>query len=378
MLARLVPRAVVPVLAGILTLATGLVPAQAASSPGWRITKILPVSSDLDSVAATAAADAWAAGFSCGNPCANASLLVDRWNGTAWRGISAPSDVPASVGSAVVAASSASNAWVFAGISGGVDYTDALHWTGGAWATTTQFPAWVGITSAVAPSRTDAWAFGQFIFPYAPYVAHYDGTSWSQVAFPIAPAKSSASSPSNVWVIGQTLATPSTPPQVTTMHWDGQSWQQVPLPPITLPTGDNMQPAGILAVTPNNVWADAILTAGEGVAPGAVLLHWNGKAWSQVTVPYPTYQPGSLAQDGHNGIWLSVYGDATENYNPYLVHDVNGHWSRIAVPAATGYTTQLSMLSWIPGTHSVWAVGNTFPVQNTNGISQGIILKDGN
>src|ERR1019366_8216260 len=293
MLARLVPRAVVPVLAGILTLATGLVPAQAASPPGWRITKILPVSSDLDSVAATAAADAWAAGFSCGNPCANASLLVDRWNGTAWRGISAPSDVPASVGSAVVAASSASNAWVCAGISGGVDYPDALHWTGGAWATTTQFPAWVGITSAVAPSRTDAWAFGQFIFPYAPYVAHYDGTSWSQVAFPIAPAKSSASSPSNVWVIGQTLATPSTPPQVTTMHWDGQSWQQVPLPPITLPTGDNMQPAGILAVTPNNVWADAILTAGEGVAPGAVLLHWNGKAWSQATVPYPTYQPGS-------------------------------------------------------------------------------------
>jgi hypothetical protein len=126
------------------------------------------------------------------------------------------------------------------------------------------------------------------------------------------------------------------------------------------------------------VWADAILTSGEGVAPGSVLLHWNGQAWSQVTVPYPTDQPGSLAQDGHNGIWLSVYGDATENYTPYLVHDSHGHWSRVAVPTVPGdANTQLSMLSWIPGTRSVWAVGETFPVDNPDGVSQGVILKYG-
>jgi hypothetical protein len=376
---RFMSRAVVPVMAGVLTLATGLASANAASSPGWRISKVLPVSSDLDSVAATAAGDAWAAGFSCGNPCGDSSLLVDRWNGTAWRRISAPSDVPASIGSAVVAASSASNAWVFAGISGSAGHTDVLHWTGHAWGSTTQFPDLSAITTAVAPSPTDAWAFGQITFPFSPYAAHYDGTSWVQVPFPINPARASASSASDVWVIGETVVT-SGPGQVTIEHWDGQSWQEVALPPVTLPAGDSLQPADILAITPDNVWADAFVMAGQGemvrVAPGTVLLHWNGTVWSQVTVPYPTYQPNSLAQDGHGGLWLSVDGDASENYNPYLVHDVNGHWHRIAVPAVAGDTTQLGRLSWIPGTHSVWAAGNA--IQTTSGTSQGIILKNGN
>jgi len=167
--------------------------------------------------------------------------------------------------------------------------------------------------------------------------------------------------------------------QVTIEHWDGQSWQDVALPPVTLPAGDSLQPADIAAITQDNVWADAYVMAGQGemvsVVPGIALLHWNGTVWSQVTVPYPTYGPSSLAQDGHSGIWLSVHGDASENYQPYLEHDVNGRWSRVAVPAAKGYTTQLSMLSWIPGTRSVWAAGNT--VQSINGLSRGIILKNG-
>jgi hypothetical protein len=136
-----------------------------------------------------------------------------------------------------------------------------------------------------------------------------------------------------------------------------------------------MQPADVVAITPSNVWADAFLSAGQGVAPGVVLLHWNGKAWSQVKVPYPTVEPSSITQDGHNGIWLSAYGST--NFKAYLDHDSNGHWSQVAVPAVKGSTTQLSMLSRIPGTSSVWAAGITYPNQNPNGISQGIILKYG-
>ena len=47
-----------------------------------------------------------------------------------------------------------------------------------------------------------------------------------------------------------------------------------------------MNGAGIVAITPDNVWADAFLSAGMGVAPGIVLLHWNGGGhWQRVAVP---------------------------------------------------------------------------------------------
>lgn len=125
------------------------------------------------------------------------------------------------------------------------------------------------------------------------------------------------------------------------------------------------------------MWADAYLSQGMGIANGTVLLHWNGRAWSRISVPYPTSQPGPLTQDGHGGVWLSGYGTASTNFRAYLYHDNGGHWSRVAVPAAASSTTQLSALSAIPGGHSVWAAGESLPNPNPSGTSQGVILKYG-
>jgi hypothetical protein len=98
-----------------------------------------------------------------------------------------------------------------------------------------------------------------------------------------------------------------------------------------------------------------VVTSGQGQV---TIEHWDGQSWQEVALPPVTLPAGDSLQP-----------------DPYLVHDVNGRWSRVAVPAAKGYTTQLSMLSWIPGTRSVWAAGNT--VQSINGLSRGIILKNG-
>ncbi len=56
--AGLIRRAALPAAAAALTLVTGLLPAQAAT-PGWRVTEVLPASTEIYSTAATSAANAW-------------------------------------------------------------------------------------------------------------------------------------------------------------------------------------------------------------------------------------------------------------------------------------------------------------------------------
>jgi formylmethanofuran dehydrogenase subunit A len=38
------------------------------------------------------------------------------------------------------------------------------------------------ITTAVAPGAKDAWAFGENVDSFSPYVVHYNGKRWSAVA----------------------------------------------------------------------------------------------------------------------------------------------------------------------------------------------------
>jgi hypothetical protein len=369
--AGLIRRAALPAAAAAFTLVTGLLPAQAAT-PGWRVTQVLPASTEIYSTAATSATSAWAVGTSCGDPCAGGTdLLTEHWTGSQWQAIAPPAGFSTSVGDAVTAASSPSNAWVFANQGTNVDRAIALHWNGSSWTGQSTFPAWSGVKASVVIGKRDAWAFAQIISPNSNYVAHYNGTRWSKVAFPgkVIPQDASALSSRNIWAVGQGSST------MGIVHWNGTSWTRVQLPKVSLPAGHRMNGTGIVAITPDNVWADAFLSAGMGVAPGIVLLHWNGKAWSRVSVPYPTVQPGAITQDGRGGVWLTAYAPAT--FKPYLYHDNGGHWQRVAVPAAASSSTQLSALSWIPGGTSVWAGGASFPDSNPNGISQAAFLKYG-
>lgn len=351
-------------------------PAPAATSPGWRVTRVFPVNSEFGSIAATSASDAWAAGFSCGSPCSAEPLLAAHWNGTAWRKLAPPAGLSSSVGNAVVAASSASNAWFFANIGASTDYAEALRWNGTAWGAGTKFPAWSAIKAAVTFGSTRAWAFGQAgDTTVTPYVVRWNGIKWARVAFPIFPQDASATSASNIWVIGETPATSTTASRVAVAAWNGSRWRKVTLPRISLPAGESLQPQNIIAAGAKNVWADAFPTKGQGVAEGIVLLHWNGTAWSRVKVPYTSYAPDYLASDGAGGIWLASYNGS---FQPVFYHDSKGAWSKVAVPAPAGNTTQLGGLAHIPGTRSVWGAGLTYPTPNNPyDIGQGAILKYG-
>ena len=96
--AGLTRRAAVGAAAAAFTLVAGLLPAQAAT-PGWRVTEVLPASTEIYSTAATSAANAGAIGMSCGDPCVGGTnLLAEHWTGSRWQAIAPPAGFSTTVG----------------------------------------------------------------------------------------------------------------------------------------------------------------------------------------------------------------------------------------------------------------------------------------
>ena len=166
----------------------------AASDPGWRITQVLP-NVAAGGLWAGGARDAWLAGDECADPAtcgatdeSAGTLVIRHWDGTAWRVVTPPTayvDSDLDQGAEAVVATSAANAWIFAGRGlQQVDYTDALHWTGHGWAR----PVRIGDTmvQAAAGAAGQVWAFGTpLAYGQVGLFAHYNGKSWTHGSFPV-------------------------------------------------------------------------------------------------------------------------------------------------------------------------------------------------
>src|SRR5207237_213125 len=83
------------------------------------------------------------------------------------------------------------------------------------------------------------------------------------------------------------------PARTLILHWDGNSnsWQVVPAPDVA---GVNNQLRAITAVSRDDIWAVGSYGGGYGwdnpTAPkfNTLVLHWDGKTWSQVPSPNPS------------------------------------------------------------------------------------------
>ncbi len=370
--------------AGLVGAVAAAPSAQGAVSPGWRVTRVVPATSWVWGVAATGQRDAFAVSNPC-DSCGADPILVERWNGTAWQSLpkvpSPASGAAPGWSAAAVTASSPSNAWAFADSTNGpADVTVAEHWTGRGWAKPTVFPTWAVVATAVTSGPRDAWVFGQQITASSAFAAHYNGSKWTRVSVPILAQQASALSVKNVWAVGSWALgkAPKGASPFAVEHWTGASWHAVTVPALKLPKGEFVQAQNVVAEGPDNVWAAGILTAGRGVGPGIVLLHWNGKAFTRVNVPYPVTGPYILSGDGAGGFWLSATQYSKTSYRFYLDHYNGGHWTRVAVPNEPKNQSQLSAMTAIPGTRSVWATGMELPTSDHGtGSSQGIILKYG-
>ena len=380
---RRVLRVAIPVaVAGALTAAGGL--SQAATTPGWRIAATLPGnSSGVDELAAAGAGSAWSAGSICANAsCSRNTLVVHHWNGKAWTAVSVPKayvNSSAELGDSAVAAASG-NAWIMNSVAAGAgNATAVLHWTGRGWGATAKLPAIV--TSAVATSATNAWALGAAATSAssgAPYAAHFNGRKWAAVRVPVSGLRASATSAKNIWVAGFSAVSSSGLPVLGIMDFNGKTWRTTPAPRLGLKAKQAAFPAGIAALSATNVWvAGMILSLSPtGAPPKAFLIHWNGTKWAAVKVPWAGSDLTAIAQDGHGGIWTGAMLLGSPTPVAYLAHYGNGAWTRVAVPAPRGDITMPQALAWIPGTRSLWGLGEELSVNSTAAAHE-VILKYG-
>jgi hypothetical protein len=375
----------------VVMAAAALVPlagpvAASAVSPRWSLTAVYKPESEVASISALSTRDAWVAGTKCGSPCDTSTLLVGHWNGRKWSLITPPKPFvnnSEEASASAVAPVSASAAWVFADENVVVNHSFALLRSGSSWPVVTKLATGTSITTAVAPSAKDAWAFGEDVSTFSPYAAHYNGHSWASVKFGLLGTAASAVSASDIWVIGNLPTVPKSRVRATIEHYDGKTWHAASLPKITLPAGEVLDAAALDAAAADNVWAAAVpvsQTTG-GAGEGIVLLHYNGKTWAQVRVPYPVQSAENsflVSADGQGGCWLSADQAAGGQYRPYLYHHSGRSWTRIPVPAGHGDASELLSLSLVPGTTRLWAAGHEVPFPaNPDQTEQGVILSYG-
>jgi hypothetical protein len=260
----------------------------------------------LSGVYARSASDAWAVG-SDSSASTPAATLILRWNGSKWAKV--PSPDPGASGNELTAVSgdAANDAWAVGTIlaSGGVTDTLILHWNGMSWSqvsSPTPQNSYLNLAGVTAISSSDAWAVGTYFNnttnTYDTLTLHWNGSHWSEVSSldPAATGENrlnavSAHGAGDVWAVGTLCSIVSgvcafSDESTLIMHWNGKAWSQVPSPsPSTKANflkGVSADPASA-----KDAWAVGWYTSTTG-ADDTLTLRWNGIKWSQVTAPNPS------------------------------------------------------------------------------------------
>jgi hypothetical protein len=123
---------------GALALTGAILPAQAATSTGWRLSATFGVRGNatlLTSVDAVSARDAWATALSAPTKGDNLQTLIKHWNGKSWANVSLPAKVARAWRKAggfdgEIGASSTSDVWIV-GASGPYLRLNGTKWSVG-------------------------------------------------------------------------------------------------------------------------------------------------------------------------------------------------------------------------------------------------------
>ena len=231
----------------------------------------------LFGVATISVVSAWAVGsFSNGTAL---QTLVLRWNGSAWKRVRSPSPGGAAHDSELVSvtATSATNAWAVGWYSDGkVRHTLILHWNGKVWRRTPN-PNPAGcipgdeLLSVSGTSATNAWAVGLVTgcFTLSPQmlIEHWNGKAWRMARPPKVSsfehylAGVAAISATNAWAVGTILGGQNSN-RTLVLHWNGKAWSRVASPDPAGPAVDHSL-TGVAAWSASSIW-----TVGED-GPGA-------------------------------------------------------------------------------------------------------------
>ena len=323
----------------------------------------IPFPGQLNGAAVTPAGTAWAVGYTTGE------ALTERWNGKAWTWESALEVGPPDGDFYSVAAISASNAWAVGyAPSGSANVSLIAHWNGKAWKqvrSPNPGPDGTLLSGVAAVSANNVWAVGE-TGTQKTVILHWNGKAWTRVSSPSPGSYDqlfgvAATSAGNAWAVGQTQN--GTGIHTLTLHWNGKAWSQVPSPSPG-PMGDKLY--GVTATSAGNAWAVGYSTVySEGWK--TLILHWNGKAWTQVPSPDPVTVSSSkltwnilqgVAATSAGNAWAVGYDEVALQGSKTMILHWNGKaWKQVASPNPFCATCDSLYGVAAASARSAWAVG---------------------
>jgi len=297
-------------------------------------------------LAGVTAADIWAVGVLQTD---SGPVFLEHWDGHAWSMVRLPAGPSYGNPRSLIAASSARNVWLYGLPNGSVSVVE--HWDGQQWRSAnaglppSTRDLWTALTTR---SASDTWAATlspnrDLLQP--PAVLHWDGIRWRQMVLPpqaddrrevtidaLAPLSSS-----DVWAVGDyQVGSGLLSGGPIAFHWNGRTWSQVSVPndPRAAGPGSDVPGWGLGAIavlSPTN-----ILAMGSGGTAHPV--RWNGHAWVTPTAPLdaPTVRHRSISSisvASPANIWAAEFGPV--QYGPLVVNHWDGHhWNALSlVPA---------------------------------------------
>jgi hypothetical protein len=368
-------------LAGLMVgSAAAVVPASPAFAATWSVVTTPNATSDrnqFNGIDAVSTTDAWAAGYAIYPSAPQTRPLLARWNGTSW----SLQATPAQSGDAFfdgVDGNSGTNVWAVGGSGTG---TLTERWNGSAWSVVpSPNPAGsVGASLRAVKSlaNNDAWAVGTSAhstgIPGRTLIEHWNGTSWSIVSSPNPDGTQNllravdGVAANDVWAVGATGhdGYGGDPVGSLVLHWNGSAWSQVTIPG-SGGAFSTTELTDVVAISANDVWA-----VGKGFSftyfqQVPYLLHYNGTTWTHSTIPNPPL-------GRFNGVTaLSASKVYAVGDGPLIARWNGSAWNTETVPGS-GYRNLLAACAI--GTSTVWAAGiqagddwvfRTFAVRATN------------
>jgi hypothetical protein len=341
----------------------------ASAATGWSVVTVPQTgnSTILTGASAVSSTDAWAVGeqFAAAGQ-APPPPVSYQWNGSVWSLVATPTlGVTSSLLS--VSGSSATDAWAV-GMSVLGKHDDGTlmeHWNGTSWSVNSSLVVTgytAELTGVVDLSPTNAWAVGE---ANSSLLEHWNGSTWSEVTIPdpdFTPGANdsiSASSASDIWVVGSTLNTATDELVPEALHYNGAAWSVVAMPQ----AGTNSSTIGAVTdISPTDAWAVGEDIGATSAVGGSTLIeHWNGSSWSIVPSPTPGADPGLTGVAARGADDVYAVGSNLPSVNGGTVQGMilrwNGStWSADTDPTAGSYSP-LFAAATVPGAANEWAVG---------------------
>lgn len=164
----------------------------------------------------------------------------------------------------------------------------------------------------------------------------------------------------DLWVV----ANKYTGEGVQIAHFNGSSWQQIAL---SGEDAGSFRVTGISGLSTNDVWMSGNVQPSGGDT--LALAHWNGTTFSVAGVA-PRYGTGAgpLVEISPTDVWALTYGNQTEAADAVQWNGSTFGFHQLPLPSGLGIHTTDPVQISATGADNIWAVGTINGPTTTNGI----------